>query len=79
MNNLSWFAWDCPGFSTECPISQEAPQFWANWDGWLTWLDLEKVNGEEGRGLKQKTSRTQEREEEEACEMTPRSLAEVTG
>lgn len=26
--------WDCPGFSTGSPMSQETPPFWKNWDGW---------------------------------------------
>ena len=29
------FAWECPGFSTENPASQETPQPWVNRDIWV--------------------------------------------
>ena len=30
-DDLPWFAWDFPGFSTESPVSWETPQYWPNY------------------------------------------------
>lgn len=33
MGKVTWFAQDFLGFKIESPMSWEAPQSWANWDG----------------------------------------------